>query len=766
MFRKIMMKCNEYPKRLLCIVMITAVLFSMPFFSVPVTAAEEVVAADTVRSVSIVENGDKIEVLATLTDFYVSKYQNDPVYLFELSPSQDVTKLADYEPVKTFRPSAKLSCILDIFSGTRSRLTSRFILAQKNYDGSYVPMGNACYISNPEVLAQSSAAYPVSYSKKGLIFSDISDAEQLGISHTVIDIPLNEYFLGESSESAVSYLYNGKTFYFSRSLINDLDIRIRSLSNAGVNVYLRIVLSPREKCGFDGLLSLYYPDAPEGDEYYAPNINDPTGCSYFEAFMKFISSRYSASDRQFGFAGSYIIGYEANVNKSSNSMGEKDLKEYAKEYASLFRTAYLCVRSAYSNARLYVPVANNFTAVSPSPGSDSTDLAGYSYPAKSFLSEFNSVITKVGNIPWKVAVNAYSSDRSNPTPWIDSLCENNLETPYISVFNSDILCRFLSQTEFLYGGEIRSICISSFGIAETDPDENSTVTSEAAEKKQAAAYAYAYYIIAANGGIEAAVYGHQTDSSGNGPRYGIWTLSSGSETLHGSKKYIYEIFKSIDTKPVSPFSDFALGIIGTESFEGIITGLASVSPSKSVYEAVMTPVVDIEKGYTRTVLFDLTEGSAGGFMPAENSRYTEMRGGADEDSSVLYVSLDPSAPYEYMGMDVTAKKAFFAGDNAEFITVRLMADAPSDVSGISFMLRLYGADDKNAYSYEGTAQIEPGKWTELTFAVDEYLKLTSGSFRNLKVWIRPSDEREHDGGFGLYLENISVWNKKSMSVFA
>ncbi|MBP5236847.1 MAG: hypothetical protein J6128_04870, partial [Clostridia bacterium] len=645
-------------------------------------------------------------------------------------------------------------------------LTSRFVLAQKNYDGSYAPMGTACYISNPEVLASSTVAYPISYSKKGLIFSDISDAEQLGISHTVIDIPFNEYFLGESSESAVSYLYNGKTFYFSRSLINDLDTRIRSLSNVGVNVYLRIVLSPKEKCGFDSLLSLYYPDALEGEEYYAPNINDPTGCSYFEAFMKFISSRYSASDRLYGFAGSYIIGYEANINKGSNSMGEMELKDYIKEYVSLFRTAFLCVRSAYSNARLYVPVANNFTAVSSSPGSDSTDLAGLSYPAKSFLSEFNSVVAKAGNIPWNVAVNAYSSDRSNPTPWIDSLCENNLETPYISVFNSDILCRFLSQTEFLYGGETRSICISSFGIAVADPDENSSVTAEAAEKKQAAAFAYAYYIAAANNGIEAAVYGHQTDSSGNGPKYGIWTLSGGNETLHGSKRYIYEIFKSIDTKPVSPFSDFALGIIGTESFEGIITGLASVSPSKSVYEAVMTPVVDIEKGYTKTVLFDLTEGSADGFLPAENSRYTEMRGGADEDSSVLYVSLESRAPYEYMGMDVTAKKAFFAGDNAEFITVRLKADAPADVSAVSFMLRLYGSDDKNAYFYEGTAQLEPGKWTELTFAVDEYLKLTSGSFKNLKVWIRPSDEREHEGGFGLYLENISVWNKKGISVFA
>ncbi len=761
MIGKMIKSYFKVSKRHLSIVLIFAMLISMPLFTVKTNAEET--TSDAVTAVSIMKNKEKVEILATLTESYLSEHKGEPIYLFELTPYQNVSSISDYQPIDEAKANAKMTFDVSLSSGTRTRISSSFVIAYKNQDGSYTPLGQPMYISNPELTAANSYVYPTAFSKKGLIISDVTDAELLGVANTVITLPINEYFLSDSSSDTVSYLYNGKTFYFDRNKIDELDVNIRSLSGTGVHIYLNIVLSSNENSAFDGLSSLYFEDSDENALYYAINTANETGASYFEAFMKFISERYSNTDKPYGFAGSYIIGYNVNASRKYNSMGERELAEYAKQYASTFRTAYAIVKSSYNNANLFVSIANNFTAKRPEPSAEVNKKLDFG--AKEFITEFNGIINASGNIGWNVAINALPSDVTNASQWADSLAESNLETPYITMANIDVLSRFLIQTEFLFSGDVRRIIVSEF-LAAT-PEANENISIDAAQKQQAAAFAYAYYKAAANSYIDAIIYGRQIDGQNDGGSYGLWTAQPGTSDERNSKKYIYEIFESIDAKSPSPLTDFAIPIIGISSFESKIEGFSALTPSCTTIEGVQTSVVDIEKGFRRSSLFDFTKGDLCGFKIAENAKAIELTAGDTPETSLLHAVLDASNPYEYMGIDVTAEKNFVI-DDSKYLTVRVKAEAPADVSTVSFMLRLYSGASKalDTYVYEGTAQIEPGKWTDVTFDVSEYIKNTKNTVKNIKIWIRSTDEKVHEGDFGFYLESICTWESKGLSVFA
>ncbi|MBQ2826338.1 MAG: hypothetical protein IJF13_03855, partial [Clostridia bacterium] len=202
MIREMIKSYFKVSKRHLSIVLIFAMLISMPLFTVRTNAQETV--SDAVTSVSIMKNKEKIEILATLTDSYLSDRKGEPIYLFELPPYQNISELSDYQPIDEIKASAKMTFEVSLSAGTRTRISSSFVIAYKNQDGSYTPLGNPIYISNPEIIAVNSYVSPTAFSKKGLIITDATDAEMLGVANTIITLPINEYFLENSSSDTVS----------------------------------------------------------------------------------------------------------------------------------------------------------------------------------------------------------------------------------------------------------------------------------------------------------------------------------------------------------------------------------------------------------------------------------------------------------------------------------------------------------------------------------------------------------------------------------
>jgi hypothetical protein len=87
-------------------------------------------------------------------------------------------------------------------------------------------------------------------------------------------------------------------------------------------------------------------------------------------------------------------------------------------------------------------------------------------------------------------------------------------------------------------------------------------SSTQGEAMQAAAFAYAYYIIASNPYIDSFLLNRQTDA----PEEVAQGLAFGLNYHGGGRKQIFEVFKYIDTPDHERYTEFAKAIIGISNW--------------------------------------------------------------------------------------------------------------------------------------------------------------------------------------------------------
>ncbi len=685
-----------------------------------------------------------------LTKDYVKENKSSTLYLFELLPHQSTSEIGKTEPVKSFKTSEKISVKIPYINGNMNRLYSKFVVAEMIADGSYNIITGAKYIENIEMLAENNETFPKGSSKKGLQVQMFTDAQQLGVQHTVINVALNEYMLGANSDAAQSFHYNGQTFYLDKNKIAILDHRVKTYTEAGINVYFNIILTAPAANANQNILSFYYDGIDSDASLFALNTKNETAMKAFRAFMDYICMRYTTPEHTYGFVPAMIIGFEVNSGDVWNNAGTMDMASYVYSYCTAFRVAYTAMRSHYSEGMVYISLGNNFSA-------GSADLRDY--PAKSFLSTFNTAIKDSGDIEWGLSVNPYASSADMVDFWNDTLAEDNFETPYITMKNIGTLTRYMRQEEYLFESEPRSIIIGEFGIS-GDPTDDAYMTI------QAASYALAYYTAAQNEDIDAFIYHRHVDHSGESQYYGLWTGVVGSVVEPAAKKPIYNVFSLIDTEQSETVTSFVKTTVGSGAFGMFVD---SEVKYKNFDERTMLPSVraeasDYARGYTRRTLFDLTEGTLCNFYPSDNVDYVELRPYSDGTKTMLYARIT-GIPTEYKGISnsISSNTAF---EDAHYIKLRVMAAAPSDAGSVSLMLRLgkIGDEEADTVIYEGEAHIKAGQWQDISFNIKELAKATGGDVDILKLWVRTSDSMPATGEYGIWLESVELYTKSGMSV--
>lgn len=730
----------------------------LPAFAVTMLTLLFFLTASAASVDSVVISSEQINVSASLEDSYES-YKTDIVYLFELTPAQSASNLTGISPAAEAASSEKLSFSLPFSKNETHRLTHHFAIAVKDENAQYKAISDSKYVSNPEFNAANTYDYPSFDSKKGLQIQLMSDAQNLGISHTVITVPINTYILAADDGSCIETSCNGHTFYLSAPKIELLDHKIRVMSEAGINIFLNIVLTAQES-GSEDLSYLYAsPQSPGGSTMYALNTSNEKACSCFTAFIKFISERYTRQDRQYGFAASYIIGYEVNNNRLYNYAGEMELKSYADIYSRQLRMADSVARSVYANARVYASVANNFNVLSSVSGS-SNELTDY--PAKEFLDTLDSVISGHGDFPWNISVDPYPSDLTNASVWIDAKANDDISTEFITIKNIEVFVDYISGKNFLYNGSIRRILIGDFGISGEAGTDN--------EKLQAASYAYSYYKAASIDSIEAIIYHRQADTSTEPGMY--FGMRSALETASGeNKKALYNVFKYIDTNVISNSAsadeystDRLLSVIGAESWDSLIPGFNPKKVRvKSLYEFINTQSADLKGELEAETLYDFSGDNFYDFYPTDNSKYIEFKVPSGQSDKCLYAKMYDTYPQEYMGIGRAYRN--FSISNARYISVNLMVETPSDLPTVNVVLRMTGYGKNNEFiTYNATSQTASGKWTELYFNIESFLAECS-EIKSMKILIKSPDSASYSGGYGIWLKNISVlYNKTPVGV--
>ena len=375
--------------------------------------------------------------------------------------------------------------------------------------------------------------YPVAASKKGLQVEFVDDALALGIKHAALNLNLTQLYAREGSGETVTYRFEGADFHFRRDYLEDMDARLKPLSDAGVLVNLIVLVYASGNAAVDQVVlhPNYATNAP--NHLGAFNTVTPEGRRWLSACLEFLAERWSRPDRQFGRVVGYIIGNEVNSHWWWSNMGRVTMEEFAADYLCTVRLAHTAIRKQSSWARVYLSLEHHWN-IHNGPGDDRQ-----AFPARPFLEYFAKRARADGDFDWHLAFHPYPEDLFNPEFWKDKSATTNADTPRITFKNLEMLTAFMGRPEMLYAGQPRHVILSEQGFHTPAGPDGETI--------QAAAFCYAYKKVEALPGIDAFILHRHVDNDGEGGlRLGLRRNQPANSEARPKKK-IYECFRAADT---------------------------------------------------------------------------------------------------------------------------------------------------------------------------------------------------------------------------
>lgn len=526
------------------------------------TAAEESLEAEepqvkTEMAISscLITGGNRIQIEASgngdmeNTDGYL--------YLFELKPYEDaIGERTDYAAWANGGASASFS--LDLNRGTaQDRLYSRFVVAVKTEDG-YEAVSDYHYITNPETVAENQKPYRETLSKKGLQMevSQLGDAFQLGVKHSSVNIAFHQ-ILGDG----IDYEYDGKTYHFSKAVIETYDETISAMSNKDITV-TAIILNGWNPATPD----LIVPGTTQKSNvfYYMPNVQTQAGFEETRAIAAFLAERYNGDDPDHGKVSNWIIENEIN-NQQWNHMGATDITNYVQTYQEAFRVFYTAIKSTSANDRVFFSLDYNWHNEADGK---------LKYGGKDIIDYFNSIANVQGQMDWGVAYHPYPCPMTDAIFWDDAktgLITNDLNSPVVNFINLNVLTDYLATPAFQKpNGEVRNIMLTEEGFTATN------AAGDDLSQIQAAAYAYSYYLVDSNPYIDAYILSRQVDAPSEvnqGLAFGLWScdMSQPDQIVPQRRRKIWEVFRDIDnSKRTLETTEFAKDIIGIHKWSDVV----------------------------------------------------------------------------------------------------------------------------------------------------------------------------------------------------
>ncbi len=466
-------------------------------------------------------------------------------YLFAIRACYDGIP-DDLSPIIRKRKAEEMEFLFSRHFGSISGFLYKYQVAVK-VDDKYVPVGSPNYVTNPEGIAFYKSNGDTVSSKKGLLVApdkvQSSELEDLGVKHAAYNIQMSRILDVEEGDEdgeypPVAYAYNGKGYLFNGQVMAEYDMVFRTLTEKGIEITAILLndvtdfpeqaIHPLSRSGIG--------TAP----YYAFNAADEDGMEYLAAVSTFLAERYTGRENGRGVVANWVIGNEINARKEWNYMKHVGLETYVREYVKAFRVCYNSIKSINGASRIYISLDQQWN--------NGADRNG-NYNAKDILDEFNRQVRREGNIDWGLAIHPYNVPLDSPYIWKESAyVKDSADTPMVTMANINVVTDYLQAEEFLMpDGGVRSVTLSELGY-----------TSVQGEELQAAAIVYAYKIVEANPHIDSVLFSRQTDAEEEMAQ----GLALGINHTDGTHKYVYEVYKYMDTEQKEKYTDFAKEIIG------------------------------------------------------------------------------------------------------------------------------------------------------------------------------------------------------------
>ncbi len=513
----------------------------------PFVEVTENESQDFIKSVSCLVDHTTSNISLKLSTEGIPASDDKYYYLFAMRAYCDGLE-EDMSPIMRIYKGEDVEFRFSRHFGSISGMLYKYVIAVKSGE-QYVAVGHPCYVTNPGDIASYKSNGDSPASKKGLLVApdkiQSPELEDLGVKHAAYNIQMSR-ILEEAEDDAyepVEYIYNGKSYLFNGQVMAEYDMVFSTLTEKGIEI-TAIILNDVSA----SYPQMIHPLARSGigsAPYYAFNASDKEGMEYLAAITSFLAERYSGRANGRGVIANWIIGNEINARKEWNYMQHVGLETYVREYVKAFRVCYNCIKSVNSAGRVYISLDQQWNNNAGSLGN---------YTAKDILDVFNRQIKEEGNIDWGLAIHPYNVPLDSPYIWDESAyVKESEDTPMVTMANIDVVTDYLQKEEFLTDeGEVRSVTLSELGY-----------TSLLGEDIQAAAIVYAYKVVEENPYIDSVLFSRQTDAEEEMEQ----GLALGINHMDGTHKYVYKVYKYMDTEEEEKYTDFAKEIIGiTEWF--------------------------------------------------------------------------------------------------------------------------------------------------------------------------------------------------------
>lgn len=517
----------------------------------------------TIRQCEIVSvNGDnRISVTASLPATITGT-----VYLMELNSYE--YSLAGKTPVAQAAASSSVTMQVSLGSvqGSDSKLFSKFVVATKNPDGSYTAVTAPSYITNPGVVAANTFAFPITSSKKGLQANAtmVEDSVELGVKHVAVNFCIDQMI---SQNGGIAYNYKGKTYYFNQSYINAYDALLRSYYENNIQVSFIVLLGNNKNA--EGLL---YEAALDTGKYspnnYALDTSNKEDAEWVEAIMTFLGSRYTRTDGQNGQIVNWILGNELNTPMYYNWMGSVSFDTYVNELTRTYRIFTTALKSCYSNVRTYLSFDYCWGSIP-----NNTDIA---FSTREILDSMDDIIELEGDINWNIAYHAYPFMLKDPVFWDDdaAVVNDSEDSRIVNMKNIQVLTDYVEKN---FGKDTRIILSEQGFSCDSTNNQNS-------QMKQAASYAYGYYISESCDMIDAFIIRAHVDNrieTNQGFYFGLWTNKDGEIEVANQKRELWEVVKYIDTSSTFEYTNPLLPWVDcVDAWDNTAPRLENFDPNK------------------------------------------------------------------------------------------------------------------------------------------------------------------------------------------
>jgi len=443
----------------------------------------------------------------------------------------------------------------------RDRLTSGFVLLEKHPVFGHRPCGAIRHVEEFRDTAALNTPSVKAGGKKGLQVQMVDDAIALGIQHAALNVDLPSLFDPVLLPDSYVWFSNGLEFRFRKNAVDA--IPVKPLSDAGSSVSLILLAYASGKSDRDAvwLHPGYHPQAP--NRLGAFNTSTHDGMVSYLATIEFLADRFSQPDARHGRVSHFIVGNEVTAHWHWANMGDVP--------ADLFIADYLrTVRLTQSASRKITDAIHVCLSLDHHWNLTYGDQPTRAIPGRRLIDDFNRQARMGGNFDWHLAYHPYPENLFKADTWKDKTATGGPDTPRITFRNLGVLTAYLRRPELQLKGVPRRILLTEQGFHSDG--------TEAGERLQAAAYAYAWQRVVAEPGIDAFILHRHVDHRHEGGlNLGLWRRKPDSVADPLSKKPIYEVFQAADTSRREEAFRFALPIIGITNWSELL-GVPAARP--------------------------------------------------------------------------------------------------------------------------------------------------------------------------------------------